>query len=159
MFAYCENNPINRIDCDGDFWGDLKDWIQEKYNAVKEWAVNTFNGQESHTNVSTYKEHQKKGTTNPANKNKHEKGTTRKKRDQRGEKGDARRSPNPNKRRTSMSEVEISEKVVAGIVVAIATVSIAYIVVNDITGVGVADDPAVTVLAPIAWEGLKIIVT
>lgn len=58
-----------------------------------------------------------------------------------------------------MSEIEINEKVVAGIVVTITAVSIIYIVANDLTGVGVADDVAITVLVPIAWEGMKTIVT
>ena len=36
MFAYCGNNPVNRIDPSGQSWADVKNWFAEKWNSVKE---------------------------------------------------------------------------------------------------------------------------
>ena len=35
VFVYCGNDPINKIDPDGHSWKDIKSWIEEKWNSVK----------------------------------------------------------------------------------------------------------------------------
>lgn len=96
----------------------------------------------------------KKGTTNESNRQKHEKGQARKQRDNNGEKGDARRRPNPNKRRPQNSEINIGvdERVLYSVVAVCAVVGVVYLVANDITGVGIADDAAIAPLLPIIWD-------
>ena len=42
MFAYCENNPINRVDPDGAFWRELGAKISKTWGEIKSWASNTF---------------------------------------------------------------------------------------------------------------------
>ena len=42
MYAYCGNNPTNRIDVSGLFWVEIKDWIKDKYTKAKTWVGNTF---------------------------------------------------------------------------------------------------------------------
>ena len=42
MFAYCENNPVNRIDPNGVFWKEIGDWFKNAWNSVKTWASNFF---------------------------------------------------------------------------------------------------------------------
>ena len=42
MFAYCENNPINRVDPDGVFWRELGAKISKTWGEIKSWASNTF---------------------------------------------------------------------------------------------------------------------
>ena len=42
MFAYCENNPINRVDPDGVFWRELGAKISKTWGKIKSWASNTF---------------------------------------------------------------------------------------------------------------------
>ena len=49
MFAYCGNNPVNRIDPAGQSWEDIKNWVSEKWNALKSWATNAF----GHCNTTT----------------------------------------------------------------------------------------------------------
>lgn len=93
--------------------------------------------------------HQKKGTTNPSNKSKHQKGDSRRNKDQnRGEKGDDRRTSHSNKRIKKIS----TETVVAGAVMIASAVAIVYLVANDFTGVGVADDAAIIPLIKVFWE-------
>ena len=38
MFAYCENNPVNRIDPDGHVWKNIKNWFSSAWNNVKKAA-------------------------------------------------------------------------------------------------------------------------
>ena len=45
MFAYCGNNPVNRLDSNGNSWADIKNWVSDKWNAVKSWVHNTFGTQ------------------------------------------------------------------------------------------------------------------
>lgn len=93
--------------------------------------------------------HQRKGTTNPGNRNKHERGDTRRNTDQNNkEKGDARRTPNPNKRIKKIS----TENAVAGAVMIVSALAIISLAANDFTGVGVADDAAIIPLVKVFWE-------
>lgn len=94
-------------------------------------------------------EHHKRGTTNKSNQQKHEKGQSRKQRDNNGEKGDARRKPNPNKRRPLSIQRMISLTIAVG-----ATIGVIYLVANDITGVGIADDAAIAPLVPIILDNV-----
>lgn len=100
-----------------------------------------------------YKEHQKKGTTNPSNRNTHEKGQARKNRDNRGEKGDARRKPNPNKRAPQKSTTEYGtlDRVSDILVMTSAAVAILALVVDDIFG-GFLDDAAIAPQIAIIWD-------
>ena len=43
MFAYCGNNPVNRIDPAGQSWEDIKNWVSEKWNSAKKTIENTWN--------------------------------------------------------------------------------------------------------------------
>ena len=38
LFAYCGNNPVNRIDLDGHAWKDVKNWFSNTWNNVKKTA-------------------------------------------------------------------------------------------------------------------------
>ena len=42
MFAYCSNDPINKIDLNGDSWADVKNWAKNTWNSFKNWVSNTF---------------------------------------------------------------------------------------------------------------------
>ena len=42
MFAYCGNNPINRLDDNGNFWKSVKKCFSKAWSKVKSWARNTF---------------------------------------------------------------------------------------------------------------------
>lgn len=42
MYAYCGNNPINRVDSTGMFWEEIGDWFKNAWDDVKTWAGNTF---------------------------------------------------------------------------------------------------------------------
>ena len=98
-------------------------------------------------------EHHKRGTTNPSNKAKHENGQARKQRDKNGEKGDVRHKPNPNKRRTN----KIEEKIVEGTILIGTSAIIIYLVANDVTVVGTADDAMLVAIVPIWWDCLAAI--
>ena len=42
MFAYCDNNPVNRADSTGHFWKQLKAKVKNAWNGFKSWVNNTF---------------------------------------------------------------------------------------------------------------------
>ena len=176
MYAYCLDDPVNLVDNTG--CDPVPMWAQRILNGTastvdymnalsvdpNSWAGSArykvdraIRLAEEHNsiNVLGYKEHHKKGTANPANRNTHENGQARKQRDNRGEKGDARRSPNPNKRRPQF-EVNVidGEKVVCGVVIVAATAAVVYLVVNDVSVVGVLDDVAIVPLIPVIWDNV-----
>lgn len=101
-------------------------------------------------------EHHKRGTTNKSNLEKHQNGLSRKRRDNGGEKGDVRRTPNPNKRRSNNCvDVGVGEKILSALIVVGAGAGIVYLVLNDATVVGIADDAAIAVLAPVLWDNVS----
>ena len=52
MFAYCGNNPINRIDPEGLFWSKIESFFSNAWNKVKTWASNTFGASISTTSTA-----------------------------------------------------------------------------------------------------------
>jgi RHS repeat-associated protein len=114
LFAYCDNDPINRDDKSGDFWeysaagvgalgagagiswGAIGGTVLAGLGAITPVGWVVIGTVVVVGGVILYAEHTK--GARPSTKGKHEKGQTRKNRDQGGEKGDARRKPNPNKR-------------------------------------------------------------
>ena len=42
MYAYCGNNPVNRVDPTGCFWKEVRNFFSSAWNGVKTWARNTF---------------------------------------------------------------------------------------------------------------------
>ena len=42
MFAYCENNPINRSDPSGMFWKEIGNFFKNAWNGIKKLASNIF---------------------------------------------------------------------------------------------------------------------
>ncbi len=42
MFAYCQSNPVNRIDTSGNSWADIKNWFSEQCNKLKKKVKNFF---------------------------------------------------------------------------------------------------------------------
>jgi RHS repeat-associated protein len=114
LFAYCDNDPINRDDKSGDFWeysaagvgalgagtgiswGAIGGTVLAGLGAITPIGWVVIGTVVVVGGVILYAEHTK--GARPSTKGKHEKGQTRKGRDQGGEKGDARRKPNPNKR-------------------------------------------------------------
>lgn len=155
MFAYCGNNPVNYVDPDGDcpYNGTAADFHRLEQGLP---SLDCTCRDSERSEVLAYSEHQKKGTTNPSNRNKHENGQTRRQRDQNGEKKNQKPGwkPNPNKRNTQNMELVpvIVEKVVCTVVL-VGAVSIAvYVVANDFTGIGVVDDPALAALTPVIWD-------
>ncbi len=55
MFAYCENNPINRVDANGMFWKEIGNWFKNTWNSIKSKASSIF-GSGSSTTVTIKKE-------------------------------------------------------------------------------------------------------
>ena len=90
---------------------------------------------------SLYSEHHKKGTTNPSNRQKHDGGERRRNRDARGERGDKKREDRSNHRHRN--EKKNDNKIVAGVALVASVLVLGYLVINDVTGVGVADDWAI----------------
>ncbi|MGN1081567.1 MAG: RHS repeat-associated core domain-containing protein, partial [Acutalibacteraceae bacterium] len=173
-FAYCLNNPVNKIDEDGcdpvPIWAKhIISGTATESEYAKALSVNPNNwaGSAGYTvrrAVSLAKEHQsniivaehhKKGTTNKANRQKHENGQARKQRDNYGEKGDARRRPNPNKRRYDFElDIGVGERILCGTIAIGALSYVAYLVVNDVTVVGIIDDAQIVPLLPIIWDNV-----
>ena len=42
MYAYCGNNPTNRLDLHGNFWGKVSNFFKKVWKSVKKWAKETF---------------------------------------------------------------------------------------------------------------------
>ena len=156
MFAYCENNPINRLDENGDSWKSLKNAIINKYSALIRFVNNLF--PKTQVAKSGGAEHKKKGTKGKHNKGKHESGQARKKRDAGGEKGDKRRTPNPNKKKFEPNNTILEKTIYCLAIVAVTTV-IVYIAANDATIIGVLDDTLIAPLSAILWEFSNKVVT
>ena len=53
MFAYCGNNPVNRLDLRGLFWCELREWLEKVWNGIKETASDIF-GAGCTTSVTLY---------------------------------------------------------------------------------------------------------
>ena len=145
MFAYCLNNPINMIDC----FGQWPQWIEDTADSISTALANFFNElagtvDSFFNNIFMYEPHHKKGSTNPSNRNKHEDGEARKNRDQGNEKGDRRRKDRSNKRHNTLSpDLQQDSKLMGGVLVFVSIVGIAYLTFNDATVIGVADDVAI----------------
>ena len=42
MFAYCENDPVNKSDPTGESWNTISNWFSRAWNRVKNWASCIF---------------------------------------------------------------------------------------------------------------------
>ena len=153
MFAYCENNPANYKDPNGSkmvicpihFGQVIIQSYDEEQNDDKSIVLSS--------------EHHKRGTTNPANKNKHQNGQSRKIRDAGNEKGDLRRQSRSNKRRTNIEVVPQFESTVGGISAVVASgIGILYIIGNDISIIGVLDDYALMPLITVFNNGIQVLI-
>ena len=49
MFAYCGNNPVNRVDPTGMFWKEIGNFFSKVWEGIKSWAKNTFGAGDSTT--------------------------------------------------------------------------------------------------------------
>ena len=47
MFAYCDNNHVNRADSTGHFWKQLKAKVKNAWNGFKSWVNKTFGSESS----------------------------------------------------------------------------------------------------------------
>ncbi len=136
-------------------YADTSDWVSEAYNDTNKRIKDEITTPVSELGsnlLSMFKEHTKNARN--STKGKHQKGQTRRKKDNFGEKGDVRRNPNPNKRRENLELVEITGYALIGI----GSVASIIIVANDITGVGVVDDPALILTTGIIVIGLNLII-
>lgn len=174
MFAYCENNPVNFSDENGEF--PIPFWAENilngtaceaDYNIALQCDSNLWLGYNRtvvdqaikmakiHENSPfMFAEHHKRGTTNPANREKHENANARRQRDNGGEKKNKNPSwkPNPNKRRNQNIEIGFSDRIAYGAIALGATGAVVYLLANDVTGVGVIDDAYIAPLLPIIWD-------
>ena len=131
-FSYCENSPVGQLDPTGTDSVGLSHYIPGNNNCFTEIF---FHDDEDIPNIVLYKPHTK--NARPSTQNKHQEGESRKKKDARGEKGDNRRKQDrSNKRGNNTSKIELfcTSILLIGAMI--------YVVGNDITGVGAADDAA-----------------
>ena len=49
MYAYCGNNPVNRIDMAGMFWKEIESFFSNVWNGFKDWVSSTFGASSSTT--------------------------------------------------------------------------------------------------------------
>ena len=171
MFAYCINNPVGLVDSTGMSPSSFESGLlilensifglfESIHSSFFDFPANFFDMAaelfEFPSNILAYKEHSKKGTTNPANRKKHQEGQARKKRDHGGEKGDLRRRGNPNKRHSSlMLPTGEMGRIAGGVTAAIAAIGLIYLIVNDVTGVGAADDAAIIPVIEVFRRGVS----
>ncbi|MBC8533587.1 RHS repeat-associated core domain-containing protein [Yeguia hominis] len=167
LFAYCRNNPIIYADHMGYYvCSNCGKYTppSNRHSCTVHPPEEIQLTESEKLKIAAYREHKKKGTTNPANQKKHEEGETRRKRDQRGEKGDARRKPNPNKRKPNLLAPEqpeyeyqndIGNDVLNGVIVVGGTIAIVCLFIDDGTGVGILDDAAIPPLLAAVLEALQ----
>ena len=65
LFAYCGNNPVNRIDPDGHAWKDIKNWFSNTWNKVKTTAKQVAQTVKNKLTKNHYEERTKKNGTHP----------------------------------------------------------------------------------------------
>lgn len=165
LFAYCGDNPVNYFDPNGTDCVCITQRVHIGHICEDEDEDDLF------ARFGMYAEHSKKGTTNPANKNKHQKGQSRKQRDNRGEKGDARRedrsnkNKNKNKKRKNKTndisinvEYGLEEKIASSVIILGCVAFIAFLVLDDATGAGAADNVAILPLVGVISDKLAILV-
>jgi len=76
--------------------------------------------------------------------------------DQGNEKGDARRTSRSNKRYKYMApDTEMGSKALGGAVIVFSAIGITYLIFNDATGVGCADDVAIVPVLELFRRGLS----
>ena len=177
-FAYCGNNPVLNVDpfgtCKVPNYTSAGTYIGRTWkvvqaipgtpnfcNVCKCYRPGTQN------NVAGSAEHHKKGTTTPSNRNRHEKGQQRKKMDNGGEKGDKRRKEDrSNKRHISIDEAnqylreayfDIYDFSYAkeNTTIAVAAVAIVFLVSDDVSAIGIADDAAIPYFTSVIWDALS----
>ncbi|MBQ7246603.1 MAG: DNRLRE domain-containing protein [Lachnospiraceae bacterium] len=142
LFLYCNNNPVCLIDIDGNKPQNILDGLDYPCNPFLYLLQELF-----------FKEHHKRGSTNPSNRSKHEEGNARRNRDSGNEKGDQRRKNRSNKRnRTEKHEKPFTDTIKSCVLIAGSIVAVTVIVLDDITVVGAADDVAI---APIVGVFIK----
>ena len=149
MFAYCENNPISRFDPSGCFWQEALDWASQKLEEFKNWLEGEDSDEENNT-LST------SGTRGRGNKNNNNKRKDSRKGSEKRQKSGSR------ERNVAHPNGEEHSRVPKGtyhfvepdpiVGVAIATVCIVYLVSNNVTGVGVADDPLLVPATALFWD-------
>ena len=145
MFIYCMNSPTMQYDPVGANCICLYQRVRGDHVC---YSGPGYSGNNNDTFV-LYKEYT--SNARPSTKYKHEEGQSRKQRDARGEKGDSRRKEDrSNKRRSNRS------KIVALGVAFLLVGAIAYVVANDVTGVGTADDGALVPLGAMLWDNLTL---
>ena len=153
-YSFCNGDPANGVDPMGLSADNARG--QVNYNGVyvpspsirfddeDYFDLREFDHRDDIINYyAMLAEHKKRGTTNPANLPKHEKGQARKKKDNKGEKGDARREDRSNKNKNknkNKSKHFNAEDVLNGVIITAEVVIIAYLLLNDLSGAGTADD-------------------
>ena len=162
LYSYCFNSPLNKVDRLGEYpvclevFEDCYDYDYDygyDYEEQSPEAVDSF-----FDSILMYKEHKKKGTTNPANQNNHQKGEARRNRDHGNEKGDKYRTDRSNKRHNiSRTEGDYSQ-LIGCVMIVVAVGVIAYLVINNITGIGVADDFAIAPAIKMLKRGLIMVI-
>ena len=147
MFTYCNNSPLLFADPNGTKrLCALDDYIN------KDDSSDESDYDEFHPYYFMTSEH--RTNTRPSNEEKHERGQARKNRDNGNEKGDKRRKDRSNKRRKNEIFEELPEPYIdyEYVSVGVAVVAVLYLVGNDLTGVGVADDFMILPLIEYIWD-------
>ena len=149
MFAYCGNNPVMFSDPSGCFLQEALDWASQKWEEFKNWLKGEDSDEENNTLSSS-------GTRGRGNKNNNKKRKDSRKGSEKRQKSGSR------ERNVAHPNGEEHSRVPKGtyhfakpdpfVGMAIATVSIVYIVSNDVTGVGVADDPLLVPFGALFWD-------
>ena len=132
MFAYCGNNPVNHIDGSGTIPISI-----EKYQLAKKEKPNmTPNPNKRHGSERRQPTNQRERNVGHPNGEEHS----------RVPKGNGR-----NKRKMGITQTDSAGNL---IILAAATVAIVWIVANDATGVGAADDGALIPTVTAWWKAL-----
>jgi len=143
-----------------DRFGQWPQWIGKIINGLSDFFDQVSETVDSFfDNIFMYKEHQKKGSTNPSNRNKHEEGQARKNRDSGNERGDRRREDRSNKRHNILfPDQDYNSRFVGGGLIIVSVFGIVYLTVNDVTGVGVADDAAIVPALEMLRRGVAMVI-
>ena len=181
MFAYCKNDSVNMADSSGNdpvpAWAlhiISGTATESEYAEALSVNPNAWHGSAGYRvrhaidiarkrqqNLLESAEHHKRGTTNKANKQKHEKGQTRKQKDKkkgsenRGKSGARERNvahPNGEEHSRVPKGNKGIRRIEASLTLASISAAIIFIVANDVTVVGIADDEMLPEYVELWWD-------
>lgn len=164
LFVYCFNNPVNLSDEDGNW----PKWVEKAASAVKNVINKVISHVKSNTSLLNNIQFSKKATNRPDSglaglpdeeiqRRARDKSLSGKERNRYREEEKVRGLRNKQKRQSNITPEQIGQVACGVATISVAVVGITYVVANDFTGIGTADDILIAPLITLFNKGTLLI--